>query len=70
MTYGNEKGLLRLVFDIWECKSEVVKSSSNIYIYEKEKQAGKLPLEFPWNLQPLDLHRTVERGGHRAVEIK
>ena len=33
MNYGNEEGLLRLVFDILECKSEVVKSSSNIYIY-------------------------------------
>ena len=46
MTYGNEEGLLKPTLDIWECKKWSSQASKQ-YIYEKEKQAGKLSLKFP-----------------------
>ena len=43
--------------------------SGSIY-FKRELQTGKFPLGFQQNPQPLDLHRTVERGEHGAVKIK
>ena len=81
-TYAKKGTILGLVLDIFKGRSEVSKFASEVnecksrvnevfkkYLFQREGQAGKFPLEFQLNSQPLDSHRTKERGEHGAVEI-
>ena len=52
MTYAKKETLLELDLDIYECKGEVNECKSEVnevfkqYLYQREGQVGKFPLEF------------------------